>query len=363
MHPKVRSHSKLKLTIFLFHLWLLWNLFMMKGIQLFIALLFLGVCHATKFGDVVESLGSNSIIRINDKNYKGLMNNEDYSIIIFITASDPRIGCTLCSLAMPQYEQMASSYYENLRNTYNSTENSRVRTLEEDGANFIIAYADLAGSKKLYEKLGVTSVPKVFFYKPGRGVDMSQPTDEYRFSGQETPQVFSDWIVKHSEFSNKDLFKIVEKPNYQVIARNMAITLFLLVVAYKKFDKVSVIIANKRIWRALCLILIILFCSGYMYNRIRGTAFTGEGPHKEVIYFSPSQQSQYGAETQIISVVYALLVVCFVVLMDSASKISDQKLRFFAVLASSLVAYILYGYVVACFKQKSSMYPFKLGIL
>jgi len=335
----------------------------MKGIQLFIALFFFGICHATKFGEVVDSLGSNSIIRINDKNYKSLMNNEDYSVIIFITASDPRIGCTLCSIAMPHYEKMASSYYENLRNTYNSTENSQPQTLEEDGANYIITYSDLAGSKKLYEKLGVSSVPKVFFYKPGRGVDMSQPTDEYRFTGQESAQTFSEWIIKHSEFSNRDLFKIIEKPNYQVIARNMAITLLLLVVAYKKFDKVSVIFSNKRIWRALSLILIILFCSGYMYNRIRGTAFTGQGPHKETIYFTPSQQTQYGAETQIVSVVYALLVVCFVVLMDSATKITSQKLRFLVVMASSLVAYILYGYLVSCFRQKSSMYPFKLGTL
>lgn len=329
----------------------------MKFLTLIIPLLLSCLCQATKFQDVLQTIGSDGILRINDKNYKEVMENEDYSLVLFVTASDPRIGCKLCVQELPIYASMASSYYTNLA----SAGLSEPVTLEDEKAQFVIAYSDLGGSKKLYQALNVVSVPKIFYYAPGKAPDMDQPTDQYRFTAQEAPETFAHWVMSHSTSSKSALFKTVTKTDYKTIAQNIFIAFCIVVIVIKKFDKFAAIFSNERLWRAACMILCVLFCSGYMYNKIRGTPFTGQGAHKEVVYFAPSQQSQYAAETQIVSVIYVVLVICVIVVMDTVHKLTDSKKQFLVVSVATAVAAGAFSYLISCFKLKNALYPYTMS--
>ncbi|VEU23874.1 DEKNAAC104846 [Brettanomyces naardenensis] len=307
----------------------------------------------------MKSMGSASLVRITDRNYHDLLTNEDYSLVIFLTASSSRVGCVLCAEMMPKYAQMATSYYKNLRSS-TSFPVEDTQDSEEEKARFVVAYADFGECQEFFQGLEISSVPKIYYYAPGKAVHMASPTDEYRFIGDESAQNFGEWILSHSEKSDASLFKVVETPDYQSMFLTIFAILGFAVAFYRHSDKVFAFIYNKKLWRAACMILSILFCSGYMYNNIRGTEFTGKGKDGEILYFSPSQQSQYGAETQIISVVYAFLAVGVILILDTNRKLTDPKLRFIANLAASVTVYFLYAYLLSCFRVKSGGYPFKL---
>ncbi|QPG72860.1 hypothetical protein FOA43_000162 [Brettanomyces nanus] len=322
-----------------------------------------GISLAETFSHVVKSLGSNGPVKVTDNNYQEVMANEDYSLVLFITASSPRIGCVLCTEVMPKYSQLASSYYKNLRasGVLNVKDDGlKNEDLELNKSKFVIAYADLSDAPEFFKILGINSVPKVYYYDPRKAMDAANPTDQYRFAGDDIPQRMSGWIMSHSSKSDPELFHIIETPDYQSMMANVFAFLVALFVLYKKSDRLMQVVFNKKLWRACCMILVILLCSGYMYNRIRQTEFTGHTQEGLPVYFAPSQQSQYAAETQIVSVIYAFAAVGVIVIADTVNRAVNPKHRFSIIVVCLVVVYFAYAYLMACFKAKNQGYPFSL---
>lgn len=311
---------------------------------------------ATTFSEIVSKVGPNGEIRVTEDNWKVLTRNQDYSLVVYLTASPARIGCVLCQETLPRWEQVAYSYYQNLKSQGVPPPTSDA---ELQASNFVIAFSDFPEAKGFFEAAKLNNVPKIYYYPPGAAITPDEPEDQYRFSGSDSAQDFASWIMSHSAAAKPELFEIVTKTDY----KSMGLTLFTIfgftVFLYRHRAKVTKFLLNRRIWRAACMLFIILFTSGYMYNKIRGTAFTGKNKDGSAALFAPSQQSQYGAETQIISVIYAGLSVTIILLVDTVNKFQDPKTKFAIVFSAVVGTFVLYSSLMSAFEQKRTGYPYK----
>jgi len=66
------------------------------------------------------------------------------------------------------------------------------------------------------------------------------------------------------------------------------------------------VLQNRNIWAAASIFAILLFCSGYMFNHIRGAPYMGSNGRGGVEYFAGGFQNQFGLESQIVGVMCML---------------------------------------------------------
>lgn len=60
------------------------------------------------------------------------------------------------------------------------------------------------------------------------------------------------------------------------------------------------ILQNRNLWAAISVFSILLFCSGHMFNHIRGAPYMGGNGRGGVEYFAGGFQNQFGLESQIV---------------------------------------------------------------
>ncbi|KAJ3332742.1 oligosaccharyl transferase subunit ost3/OST6 [Blyttiomyces sp. JEL0837] len=120
------------------------------------------------------------------------------------------------------------------------------------------------------------------------------------------------------------------------------------------------VFTNRRLWTVASLGLTIMFCSGYMWNNIRGAPYTGGRDGREI--FAPGFQSQYVIETQITSVLYALSSVFFVALASHIPQIKNAGFQRLAVYLGIGGFLFIYSIQLRVFKYKNGGYPFTWGI-
>lgn len=66
------------------------------------------------------------------------------------------------------------------------------------------------------------------------------------------------------------------------------------------------LIQNRNLWAALCIIAVLLFTSGHMFNHIRHVPYVSGDGKGGIVYFSPGFQNQFGLETQIVAAICTL---------------------------------------------------------
>lgn len=79
-----------------------------------------------------------------------------------------------------------------------------------------------------------------------------------------------------------------------------AITLFTVAAPY-----VWPIVQNRNLWAAICLIAVLMFTSGTMFNHIRKVPYVSGDGKGSISYFAGGFQNQYGLETQIVAAICA----------------------------------------------------------
>ncbi|KAG0681644.1 oligosaccharyl transferase subunit ost3/OST6 [Pichia californica] len=321
-------------------------------------LLFVQLSCAITYEKVLQNVGKDGLLHINDKNFLKSLKNDDYSLIIFITAEDPRVGCTICHEFGPQYKAMAYQYMNNLRSedpdTYNPISDSN------DKARVIFAYSDFSDSRKYFEQLGLASVPRLFYYEPGKGPQLATFSDEYSFLVSENIENFQNWVAQNVPKLLAKNLKIAPPDQKPLFLLSIVLIVMTAIVLYNFRENVAKIAQNRYVWQILCFVLIILFISGHMYNEIRHTDSYKKDREGNIIYISPGHQNQFGAETQILTVVYGAITIALGLLLSYFPTVKDAKLKVVGTVISCIVVSILYTYIVEMYHIKSPGYPLHL---
>ncbi|GEQ67278.1 hypothetical protein JCM33374_g942 [Metschnikowia sp. JCM 33374] len=298
--------------------------------------------------NVVKAKGKNGVLSISDETYeKVLKGKRDYHLFVFLTSQTPQINCVLCREFTPYYDIVADSY----RRTY-------PEGVAEDGKDVYFLVSEVSDSRTFFKVLKLDSIPKVFHYPPStegaRANSYLTDFNSYQFYQGDHVELFSGWVTS---LTGQNI-NIYIPPDYSRIAMNGLLT-FTVVLTLRKFSSQVLAIAKSPfVWGVSSIVFILLFLAGYMFNQIRGTPFVRENG-RDVEYIAPGPQMQYGLETQVISTLYGLLGLSFVILAARVSKISNPKVQFLATVIVCGGLYVLYGMFLNVFSFKYGGYPFK----
>lgn len=313
---------------------------------------------ALSYADALKKVGKDGLIHVTDKNYKQLIKNEDFSLIIYLTAEDPRVGCTLCTQFGPQYKAIGYSYALNLKDSESGMFNPI--DSKDDMSKVIFAISDYMSAQEYFGRLGLTAVPRLFFYEPGRGPQLTGFTNEFSFLGVENTDGVTRWIAQNIPGLDVKYLSMETPTSNSMVFTGLVFFLILLVGLYKFRGALLKVVQNKRVWEFFSLSLIILFISGHMYNQIRNTDVYKVGPNGNTIYFAQGHNLQYGAETQIMSVIYGALSVSLYVLICVVPKLKTPRTILMTAAGASLMVFVGYSYIVEVYHLKSPTYPFHL---
>lgn len=313
---------------------------------------------AISYDEALELAKKDGLLHINDRNYRQLFKNENYGFVIFLTAEDPRVGCTLCNQFGPQYKAVANQYIQNLQDPNN--ELSNVKESKNDKERVIFGYADFLDSRKLFEELRLTAVPRLFYYEPGKAPQMSVFGNEFSFLAVENTDGFTRWVQQNVIGLNPKSLDIIIPQSKSMLYTTLVVGLILITVLYRFKDAILSLVRNKTLWEFACLALIILCISGQMYNQIRNPQNYKVDKDGNVAYFANGHNLQYAAETQIISIVYVLISAGLFAIIQIFPHMKSSSSKVIGLGVTSLIIFISYSYMVECYNLKSTSYPFHL---
>lgn len=310
------------------------------------------------YENALKSLDKDGLLHITDKNYKKMIKNENFGLVVFLTAEDARVGCTLCYQFGPQYKTTAYQYIEHLKNddgkVYNPIDDPNDKT------RIIFAFSDFLDSREYFQTLGLTAVPRMFYYEPGKGPQMGQFSSEFSFLTAENTDGFQRWIsgvvpgleVRALQF---------EPPASKSMLFTLAVFVVVIITTVYNFkNHILKVVQNRRVWEFLSFCFVILFISGHMYNQIRDPETYKKDKDGNIVYFATGHNLQYAAETQIVSLVYGSVTICLGLLVSFFPSIKDTKKRLLGIACASVVLFFLYSYLVEIYSLKSPSYPLRL---
>ncbi|KAJ1561351.1 oligosaccharyl transferase subunit ost3/OST6, partial [Cladochytrium tenue] len=147
----------------------------------------------------------------------------------------------------------------------------------------------------------------------------------------------------------------VRRPvDYTAYLSYLLIFVSLVSVALAIYRNFSGLLTNKKLWMVASIATIVVFCSGFMWNSIRGAPFTGVRDGRPEL-FAPGFQNQFVIETQITATVYAVCSLAFIAMVTQAPKVQDPNMQRLAVLAFIGVFLVAYSMLLRMFKYKQPM--------
>lgn len=313
---------------------------------------------AITYDEALKLASKDGLLHITEKNYKQVIKNENFALIVFLTSEDSRVGCTLCTEFGPKYKAIAKQYMQNLKDElsgmYNPIDSA------EDKERVIFAISDYLEARSYFERMQVTAVPKLLYYEPGNGPQLSEFNNEFSFLSVENTDSYTRWItglVPGLELKYLDAQPPAPKSAFIISILGFLTVLFGLF----KYRKIAInFLQNKNVWQFASLTLIILFISGYMYNQIRNPDFYKIDNQGKVHYVAVGHNLQYGSETQALTVIYGLISAVLILLIRMVPTINKPTIKLLTSVACCIGSILLYSYIIEIYRIKSGSYPFHL---
>ncbi|KAF8477461.1 hypothetical protein BDZ91DRAFT_844103 [Kalaharituber pfeilii] len=284
-------------------------------------------------------------IVLNDKTFEDITSGpRNYTAVVLLTALSPRFGCHLCQQFQPDFELLARSWLK----------------AHKDSDALFWASLDFQAGKATFQKLGLTSAPILYLYPPTYGPNADpNKSDPIRYeflpvADQTDPLI--TFITSHTPYH-----PVVIRPvDYTRPLLTIGAVTASLLTSYFILPYLLPFLTHPTLWAALSLISILLFTSGHMFNHIRRVPYLGHTKSGAPSYIAGGFQTQFGAESQIVGLVYAFLAFGTIALGMKIPRIPDRKRQGVAVVVWSGVVLALFSFLMALFKVKNGAYPFWL---
>jgi len=98
-------------------------------------------------------------------------------------------------------------------------------------------------------------------------------------------------------------FPIVRPFNWQKLFMTITSLAMVGLITTLAWPQIRGIITDKNVWTLGCILFILMFTSGYMFNAIRHTPFTQPNGRGGFNYIAGGFQNQLGVETQIVATI------------------------------------------------------------
>ncbi|CAZ81880.1 unnamed protein product [Tuber melanosporum] len=299
-----------------------------------------------KFTALTAGSKLKGIVKLNDTLYTELTAApRNYSAVVLLTALDQRFNCLLCQEFQPEYELLAKSWIARHRSS--------------DGLFF--GELDFANAKATFQKLQLTTAPILYLFPPtiGDNLDAAHIETPYQFDFTQhgvPAEAVAHFISQHSPHTPP-----VTRPfDYVKFGSVAGLLLVAITIASIAFSIIKPIIYSRNLWAAISLIAVLLFTSGHMFNHIRHVPYVVNDGRGGVSYIASGFSNQFGLETQIVAIVYAILAFATISLAMKTPRIEDPTRQKAAILIWNAVLLVGFSFLMSLFKQKNGSYPFFL---
>jgi len=286
-------------------------------------------------------------LKLDDSNYEKLTSApRDYSVVVLLTALEPRFGCQLCRDFQPEWELLAKSWT-------NGDKKGESRLL--------YGTLDFTDGKNTFQSLSLQTAPVLLFFNPTTGPHAVADTSPLRFdftNGPQSAESIHGWVSR--QMADRPHPPIVRPINWvlwiAVITSILGGVTFISII----WQYLVPIIQNRNLWAAISLILILLFTSGHMFNHIRKVPYVAGDGRGGISYFAGGFSNQFGLETQIIAAIYGFLSFATIALALRVPRISDPRIQQVTVLIWGGAIFFMYSFLLSVFRMKNGGYPFWL---
>ncbi|KAF8654131.1 hypothetical protein AX16_003662 [Volvariella volvacea WC 439] len=303
---------------------------------LFLPLLALAASPKEKFVELAAA--GNGVIKLDSKLYDTLTGSKrDWSTAVVFTALDPKRRCIPCKEFNPSWQSVAKAW-------------SKVAPAERNEHFF--ATIDFDDAPNVFQKMGLTAAPVVYIFPPTEGsrVPASGRTSplKYDFSTGFEAGPLAEHLSNHTPVP----IPYRDPINWgRVFTTGFLGLSLLLVLRYSR-----PLLQNKWIWAAGSIITSLVMTSGFMFTRIRGSAYTGPDGG----WIAAGFQNQFGQEVQVVSFIYGILGFSFLMLILAVPHQTSPSKQRVQIYIWSAVTIVIYSMLVSLFRVKNRAYPFKL---
>jgi len=284
------------------------------------------------------------VIKLNSVDFDAITSpNRDWSVVIQLTALGNAVDCQPCRVFDPNFRAVAQAW----------------RTVPKAARDsHFFASLDFSDGQEVFRKLGLNSAPVLNFYPAQAGPLKSARSDMWSYDfGRNSFEARNLASVLSDHTPAKIPYK--DPPNYQLMLTIGLSGFGLALLVIFAWPVLSFILFSRWIWAVSSILSSLIFTSGYMYTRIRGTPFAQlneNGPQ----WIAGGYSNQYGAETYVVATLYGTLALSQIALTVLVPRILKPRQQRVAIYIWSFATILLYSVLMALFRAKNSSYPFRL---
>ncbi|KAJ3018709.1 UNVERIFIED_CONTAM: oligosaccharyl transferase subunit ost3/OST6 [Siphonaria sp. JEL0065] len=266
----------------------------------------------------------------------------NYSVLVILTAEGEQFQCAPCKLFAEEIKLVTESLHK-----------------KGPKGQVYVGSLDFADGKEIFHKFKLTSVPFVYHFPPTEGPNKRVIKGEYEVydlnrAGTKAED-FAFWVEKHAGIK-----LVIRRPiDFKVYGSYFVMAASAISTVLALRSHIVAFLSEKRLWQMMSLSFIVIFCSGYMWNQIRGPPFMGSENGQPAI-FAGGFQNQYVVESQIVGIIYGLVSVWFVLLYTQVPKIQNVAAQRTAAFVLAGLFVLTYSLLLRVFKFKNGGYPFTL---
>ncbi|KAG0346876.1 oligosaccharyl transferase subunit ost3/OST6 [Podila humilis] len=258
----------------------------------------------------------------------------NYTMVVLFTAISPEFQCVPCKNFDPEYRLVAAGW--------NSL---------EDKSRLFFGVLDFKLGQPVFQKFGMNSAPSVLFFPLG------DKYDRYDFgkSGFQA-EPFAQWLSALSGVPLK-----VKRPfDFMAASINVLVVLGVLFAGFYIYNRAGKVVRSKYLWSSISMFTIFVMISGHMWNQIRHPPYTMPSRDGRPSFIAAGFQTQFGLETQIVAIIYAVLCGSVVSLFSSIPRIENPAKQRFAVWVWMAIMGIMFSILLQLFRLKNPAYPYRL---
>lgn len=310
---------------------------------------------ALDYAEVSSRVSSDGLLHLREKTWRNDIKNEDYGMYLLITATDPRVGCVLCREFGPTYALTAKAYWDSLQEAP-----LELASGMPDRAKTVFAIAELNEVKELFQLYNIKQVPRMWYYAPGQGPKLMEPSDRYQFLVEDSDENFHGWVAGQTPGMDKARLAIVRRMSAAgKLGLVLSVCVFSSAVYWQRWA-ISRVVQSRNLWLLVTLASILVFISGHMFNQIRNSPSVREDADGNTLFFHPAQNMQVGAETKIVFGIYSVIVAVLVALVRFVPALKNAQMAAVGCCVCCVVLTLAYSSLINAYALKSASYPFKL---
>ncbi|ODQ65057.1 hypothetical protein NADFUDRAFT_24923 [Nadsonia fulvescens var. elongata DSM 6958] len=283
------------------------------------------------------------IIRLNDKTFEKVLGGpRDYDIVVLLTAEGPQFDCPLCNQFASSFDIIGSSWLKS----------------HPSSDNIYYAVANFPEAPSSFKKLQITTAPNLWIYKATdeKSSDLS-PDSKYVFPQTENMhESAASFISQELEIN----LKIHYPYRYDKLIINLVSVLVFTVAIKVFFSKLKAIAQNRNLWAALCMVAVLMFTAGHMFNVIRKTPYVVNNGKGAITYILGGFSTQIAVETQIVAIIYAILAFSTIGLVMKVPRITNVTKQSMVTFAICGLILVVFSALISIFRIKNGGYPYGL---